>query len=1172
MSMYSRIRRAHRRLRGVVGRAEVTGFEGSGASVAGRVGGRLVAVGLGVGLVLALMAGAAQAHYVQVGSFGSGQLGAPIGVAVDQSTHDIYAADLQYIGNFKYDSSGNELSPPSPFGQGNFSGAAVDPKNGDVYVLDAGGQAIDTFDPNTGNQVGSPFPITPSANLFGYYTAVQIASDAAGDVYVPNIPNNDVEEYSPTGTLLNTFTGSGATALNGPTGVAVDASGNVWVADDGNGRIEEFDPTGATVLSTITAPGVQDVALDASGDVFASVLDSSGAHVLEFGATGTQIDDFGLGTIGASPYGAVESVAVDDASGDVYVADSANNVVWVFSPPAPPIISGESFSNVGTTYATLSAHVNPLGLDTTYHFQYGTAGPCSSNPCTSYPTPDADAGAGSSTQPVSQNVPGLQPATTYYFRIVATNSKGTTNGPDQSFTTYQTMPAQTCPNNAERTGPSGNLPDCRAYESVTPADIPDGSVLNSVYGWPDGRHVFYLAQTPITPGAESGNVQFLLSSRTSEGWNTTAVVPPIDGPGTPPSTATNNVSPISFTSDFSAAFLNNPFDDDPLDQDNGGYDVYRFDLATGGVSLESRPDSGPMTAAMLGTAQTSVTPPGAWMAGASADGSEVFFQVNGNVPVAPGTTADTHTTNDELYERTGGHTYLVGILPGGSVPACGARIAGGLTDSFGNNNGFTYGAVAPDGSNVLFSASPDCSTSGLYLRNLVNGTTVQLPGTGWAGRTADGTKIFTNDPTNGDLAEYDIASGQLTDIGAGQLLAASDDGSRVYYLRSDNAVYVWDQATPNTSTMIPGTSAGGYASGSGVGGPGGIYGAADGGKNWPSTTPDGSTFLFVDSARLTAYDNQGNQEAYLYRAATNSVICVSCNPSGEPPQGSAELIDWRHTQFNPLVPQTARFLSTDGSRAVFETTDALLPEDHNVSSTATNQDSAGMDVYEWEADGTGSCQSSSDSGGCLYLLSAGTAGITSFLAGASADLHDVYILSPDAYLPGMNGAMHVYDARINGGIPPAAGPAPCSGDACQGAAPPTPPPPTIATVGFSGPGNASPGGRIRVIHRAARGTRFILIVRVPVAGRVSISGSGVLTSHRSLSRPGRYKFGVTLTRRAERRARRRGKLKVRVRVAFDSLGGAVQVARVQITIGPALRPGAKHGRRTIITANRGGLR
>lgn len=81
--------------------------------------------------------------------------------------------------------------------------------------------------------------------------------------------------------------------------------------------------------------------------------------------------------------------------------------------------------------ATLSATIYPYGFDTTYHFEYG--------PTISYgtniPMPEADAGAGSYSVPDSQTVTGLQPSTTYHYRLVATNSAGTREGSDRSFTT-----------------------------------------------------------------------------------------------------------------------------------------------------------------------------------------------------------------------------------------------------------------------------------------------------------------------------------------------------------------------------------------------------------------------------------------------------------------------------------------------------------------------------------------------------------------------------------------------------------------------------------------------------------------------------------------------------------------------------------------------------------------
>ena len=85
-------------------------------------------------------------------------------------------------------------------------------------------------------------------------------------------------------------------------------------------------------------------------------------------------------------------------------------------------------TNVASYSATLNGTVNPHGLTTTVHFQYGTT--------TGYGSTTANqAFTGSTTRSVAANISGLSPSTTYHFRIVATNSAGTTYGSDRTFTT-----------------------------------------------------------------------------------------------------------------------------------------------------------------------------------------------------------------------------------------------------------------------------------------------------------------------------------------------------------------------------------------------------------------------------------------------------------------------------------------------------------------------------------------------------------------------------------------------------------------------------------------------------------------------------------------------------------------------------------------------------------------
>ncbi len=95
----------------------------------------------------------------------------------------------------------------------------------------------------------------------------------------------------------------------------------------------------------------------------------------------------------------------------------------------PPHASTGSALHVGESTVALNGTVNPRGLETSCYFQYG--------PTTAYgaQTPTAAAGSGSSGVKVSQAVSGLQPGTTYHYRIVATSSGGTAEGQDRAFTT-----------------------------------------------------------------------------------------------------------------------------------------------------------------------------------------------------------------------------------------------------------------------------------------------------------------------------------------------------------------------------------------------------------------------------------------------------------------------------------------------------------------------------------------------------------------------------------------------------------------------------------------------------------------------------------------------------------------------------------------------------------------
>src|SRR4029077_3175168 len=138
-----------------------------------------------------------------------------------------------------------------------------------------------------------------------------------------------------------------------------------------------------------------------------------------------------------------------------------------FTTPGPAI-SATSADQISDSAATLHASVNPRGHSTSYSFEYGTD--------TSYghvaPAAPAAIGSGTSAVAVAEHVSGLSPATTYHFRLTAQSSDGTDHGPDATFTTFSAPgpPDTNCPNQALRTGPGANLPDCRAYEQASPTN------------------------------------------------------------------------------------------------------------------------------------------------------------------------------------------------------------------------------------------------------------------------------------------------------------------------------------------------------------------------------------------------------------------------------------------------------------------------------------------------------------------------------------------------------------------------------------------------------------------------------------------------------------------------------------------------------------------------------
>jgi uncharacterized repeat protein (TIGR01451 family) len=114
-------------------------------------------------------------------------------------------------------------------------------------------------------------------------------------------------------------------------------------------------------------------------------------------------------------------------SGDQPDPNTANNVATATTAVvAPPAVSTGPEIAVLAAAGLVSGAVNPEGLATSYHFEYGTS--------TAYGhrTHSRRAGVGRGDRFVTAVLTRLQRGKTYHYRLAATNAAGTTRGADQS--------------------------------------------------------------------------------------------------------------------------------------------------------------------------------------------------------------------------------------------------------------------------------------------------------------------------------------------------------------------------------------------------------------------------------------------------------------------------------------------------------------------------------------------------------------------------------------------------------------------------------------------------------------------------------------------------------------------------------------------------------------------
>lgn len=218
-----------------------------------------------------------------------------------------------------------------------------------IHFLDDGGRTELWRCSADGRRIGTtgPFPAGSADDALDAPAA--IAADERGDVYVLDMGASLIKKFSPEGRPIARFGGVGTEheLLETPEGLAVDTAGSLYVADTGNNRILKWDAQGRFQMAigidkldtdgggmmSGNEPGELDepkgLCLDSQGDIY--VADSNNHRIQVFSPVGAL--KLAFGEEGAEPgrlyYPRVVRL---NAQGDIYVADSKQGRVQKFNP------------------------------------------------------------------------------------------------------------------------------------------------------------------------------------------------------------------------------------------------------------------------------------------------------------------------------------------------------------------------------------------------------------------------------------------------------------------------------------------------------------------------------------------------------------------------------------------------------------------------------------------------------------------------------------------------------------------------------------------------------------------------------------------------------------------------------------------------------------------------
>ena len=708
------------------------------------------------------------------------------------------------------------------------------------------------------------------------------------------------------------------------------------------------------------------------------------------------------------------------------------------------------------TRALHSGHVRvigsvlPHGYTTQYDFEYETDKAFNEGQWdTAQRTPVADAGIGAfdsvsgfPTSIVGQDLPNLTAGAKYRYRLVAINKDGEAVGGEQQFIAPQASGETTgsCPNDQLRTGLSAKLPECRAYEQVTPTekggtmDIGTyGNVVDEVLVGGEGDHLFLHAPGTQWGPSPDSKISGYVFTRTPSGWETTSVTPQPEAGG-------YSYTPTLFSPDMTEVGLEVGWRTTPQN-------------ASPNIELKYGRPGGPY-ALVAAIPRGDASANGMWAA-ASANGKKLVIRTLDHE--LAGNFTGTAAKKEDLYELSEGKIAQLNVLSDGEkIGTCGASIVHGYEgfQEEGEPVESSSHAVSADGSRVFFEETPGTMcTSAPHLFMRLDGTeTLDIGVYRFLAANSEGTDILLEEP--GPVGQHQLVLDDLSrnllkplvkigggsEVGLSQEFVVSEDLTD-FYFRSP------EQLTSDAPPLSPDSKFLGPA-------PENLYrydianseltfvaqagGASEKGGGY-SVSPNGEFFYFVSSGLGGVPGGaQNSNQVYRYDGVEGTLVCMSCASASNPePKLGAYFLYGKLVRGNGVPNMNVA--SSNGNVVFFDSASELVPQDVDgeippdptLGSEHVEFDrSPSSDTYEWRASGIAGCTAVQ---GCLSLISSGTGGYRNELLGATPSGSDVFFITHEPMvLTDTDAAGDIYDARVDGGIPgPAAQLTECENSACS---------------------------------------------------------------------------------------------------------------------------------------------